>query len=124
MSTLLSDLAEIGYDAEWHCIPASAIGALHSRDRVWIIAYPHQNGRLHDRAVFRGMPDYVPGEGISAAPMGVFDSQWLLANGNLRDVRADDGISSCVDRLGACGNAVVPQIPEIIGHAILHAEAA
>ena len=37
---VLGDLAEIGYDAEWHCIPASAIGAHHHRDRVWIIAYP------------------------------------------------------------------------------------
>jgi hypothetical protein len=27
-------------------------------------------------------------------------------------------------RIGACGNAVVPQIPELIGRAILAAEAA
>ena len=38
----LYDLAEIGYDAEWHCIPASELGAHHHRDRVWIIAYPSQ----------------------------------------------------------------------------------
>ena len=38
--TVLQDLWEIGYNAEWHCIPASAIGALHRRDRIWIIAYP------------------------------------------------------------------------------------
>jgi len=37
---VLGDLAEIGYDCEWHCIPASAVGAPHLRDRVWIIAYP------------------------------------------------------------------------------------
>jgi|DEB0MinimDraft_3_1074331.scaffolds.fasta_scaffold30557_2 DNA (cytosine-5)-methyltransferase 1 len=37
---VLGDLAEIGYDAEWHCIPASAIGAHHHRDRIWIVAYP------------------------------------------------------------------------------------
>jgi DNA (cytosine-5)-methyltransferase 1 len=37
---VLGDLAEIGYDAEWDCIPASAIGAPHRRDRVWILAYP------------------------------------------------------------------------------------
>jgi len=36
----LYDLAEVGYDAQWHCISASAIGAPHHRDRVWIIAYP------------------------------------------------------------------------------------
>ena len=37
---VLGDLAEIGFDAEWHCIPASELGAHHHRDRVWIIAYP------------------------------------------------------------------------------------
>jgi DNA (cytosine-5)-methyltransferase 1 len=37
---VLWDISEIGYDAEWHCIPASALGAHHHRDRVWIIAYP------------------------------------------------------------------------------------
>lgn len=38
LDVVLGDLAEIGYDAEWHCIPASAVGAPHRRDRVWIIA--------------------------------------------------------------------------------------
>lgn len=37
-------LAEIGYDAEWEVIPASAIGACHVRERIWIIAYPNSNG--------------------------------------------------------------------------------
>lgn len=38
MGTVLGSLAAIGYDAEWHSIPASAVGAEHERDRVWIIA--------------------------------------------------------------------------------------
>ncbi len=42
--TVLQDLWEIGYDAEWHCIPASAIGAPHRRDRIWIIAHPTLKG--------------------------------------------------------------------------------
>lgn len=37
---VLQDLWEIGYNAEWHCIPASAFGAPHRRDRIWIIAHP------------------------------------------------------------------------------------
>jgi DNA (cytosine-5)-methyltransferase 1 len=36
---VLFDLSEVGYDAEWHCISASELGAHHHRDRVWIIAY-------------------------------------------------------------------------------------
>jgi DNA (cytosine-5)-methyltransferase 1 len=41
LDEVLRSLAEIGYDAEWHCIPASAVGAHHQRDRIWIMAYPN-----------------------------------------------------------------------------------
>ena len=40
LDRVLGDLSEIGFDAEWHCIPASAVGARHRRDRVWIVAHP------------------------------------------------------------------------------------
>jgi DNA (cytosine-5)-methyltransferase 1 len=39
---VLRDLASLGYRVEYHCIPAASIGALHRRDRVWLI------GRLPD----------------------------------------------------------------------------
>ena len=49
LGVVLGDLAEIGYDTEWHCIPASAVGAPHRRDRIWIVAHPgsveHKGGR-------------------------------------------------------------------------------
>ena len=35
---VLRALAQIGYNAEWHCIPASYVGANHIRDRIWIVA--------------------------------------------------------------------------------------
>lgn len=41
LDEVLRSLSEIGYDAEWHCIPASAVGAPHQRDRIWIVAYPN-----------------------------------------------------------------------------------
>lgn len=40
LATVLQDLSEIGYDAEWEIIPASAVGAPHFRERIWIVAYP------------------------------------------------------------------------------------
>lgn len=39
-AAVLHGLAQIGYDAEWHFLPASYVGASHRRARVWIIAYP------------------------------------------------------------------------------------
>lgn len=39
LGTVLRGLDEVGYDAEWHCIPSSAVGACHQRDRIWILAY-------------------------------------------------------------------------------------
>lgn len=42
MGVVLGDLASCGYDAEWDCIPASAFGAPHERDRAWIVAYSNK----------------------------------------------------------------------------------
>ena len=44
--SVLQDLWKIGYNAEWHCIPASAFGAPHRRDRIWIIAHPSCIGQI------------------------------------------------------------------------------
>ena len=56
MDDVLGALAEAGYDAEWACIPAAAVGACHQRDRWWCVAYP-QGGRWGAR----------PGQGASQA---------------------------------------------------------
>jgi DNA (cytosine-5)-methyltransferase 1 len=45
LGRLLGDLAEIGYDAEWDCLPAAAFGAPHLRNRIWIVAYPSSTRR-------------------------------------------------------------------------------
>jgi DNA (cytosine-5)-methyltransferase 1 len=39
LDTVLRELAEAGFDAEWACIPASAVDACHQRDRWWLVAY-------------------------------------------------------------------------------------
>jgi len=54
LDQVLRSLAEIGYDAEWHCIPACAIGAPHRRDRIWIVAY---TGRITTGAKVTGLSD-------------------------------------------------------------------
>lgn len=39
LGTVLGDLAEMGFDAEWGVLGASDIGASHKRERIWIMAY-------------------------------------------------------------------------------------
>lgn len=41
--TILKDLMEIGYDAEWDIISARSVGAPHLRERIWIVAYSNSN---------------------------------------------------------------------------------
>ncbi len=49
LDVVLGELAESGYDAEWDCIPASAVGAPHRRDRLFLLAYS-----AVDRSAFGG----------------------------------------------------------------------
>jgi DNA (cytosine-5)-methyltransferase 1 len=62
LDVVLGGLAALGYDAEWHCIPASAVGAPHRRDRVWIVANANGDSRA-PRALH-------PGEGSGGRDAG------------------------------------------------------
>jgi DNA (cytosine-5)-methyltransferase 1 len=55
---VLGDLAALGFDAEWDCIPASAFGAPHRRDRVFVVAYAQCQPRRPCRL---GQPEQGPG---------------------------------------------------------------
>jgi len=46
LGTVLGDLAEMGFDAEWGCISAAESGAHHKRDRMWILAYANRDREL------------------------------------------------------------------------------
>jgi DNA (cytosine-5)-methyltransferase 1 len=103
---VLGTLAALGMDAIWDCVPASAIGAPHERDRLWLVAYADGDResamRLHDEASWLPSltrvrwPEWAP----DPATLGM-----------------DDGLPRGMDRrrLTALGNAVVPQVAELIG---------
>lgn len=42
---VLHDLADLGFDAEWGLLSASAVGAPHRRERIWIVAHAERSGR-------------------------------------------------------------------------------
>jgi DNA (cytosine-5)-methyltransferase 1 len=151
LGRVLGDLAEIGYDAEWHCIPAAAVGADNIRDRIWIIAYPDGSGvkvpyerwrqqcqkemgqdaaadhadadgsrlprRMSARAIREDARAISPRLGLALSSAPAFPG--LDGAGSPVLGRGEDGIPHRVDRVHAIGNAVVPQIPEIIGKAIM-----
>lgn len=123
LDRVLNDLAAIGYDAEWHCVPASYVGAPHRRDRIWIVAYPHGE---HDReaipaAVELSRPANVEQWRDLRAELGRGDAlPGASSYGGI--LRAVHGLPHRAHRLRCLGNAVVPQIPEAIGRAILAVE--
>jgi DNA (cytosine-5)-methyltransferase 1 len=142
MGDVLGDLAALGYDAEWDCVPASALGANHRRDRVWIVAYSHGDPGDEGR----------PGEAVKG-PRGWHADRGTISAGDVADAdcaglnpgrrlgrtwpapqrgswwaaepavgRVADGVPARVDRLRGLGNAVVPQVAEHIGRLILKAD--
>jgi len=42
-TTVLAEIAALGYDAEWRVVSAASVGANHRRDRVIIVAYPNKS---------------------------------------------------------------------------------
>jgi DNA (cytosine-5)-methyltransferase 1 len=137
LGRVLGDLAALGFDAEWHCIPASAVGAPHVRDRVWIIAYADRNGERvsainAEMASLSTAADAASPRWNGAWSFGstttngsrafceLARSDWWLVEPDVG--RVAHGIPARVDRLRSLGNAVVPQIPEIIGRAIMSVE--
>lgn len=137
LALVLQDLCTIGYRAEWHCIPASAVGAPHQRDRIWIIANGYSNSNRQSTVAQHVKAPRVPGnvadtncprlEGQREKPRRVVaelsdlgDTRWWEVEPNVG--RVAHGVPRRMDRLKQLGNAVVPQIPEMIGKAILQYE--
>jgi DNA (cytosine-5)-methyltransferase 1 len=145
---VLRDLAACGYDAEWDCLPASAVGAPHRRDRVWIVAYPNIAGpqgwlragvpeRADEWAAGAGGASLADADECGFYPQRIYGCgeahegrawsattgyRWWRVEPNVG--RVAHGVSARVDRLRSLGNAVVPQVAEFIGRRILAADEA
>lgn len=136
LGTVLADLAESGYDAEWDGIPAAAVGAPHLRDRIWLVAARSElgwsladsdNGGPLDalqagrNATRHGGSDVAHSDGSGRGGGRPFRrpqrSGWWATEPAVG--RVAHGIPQRVDRLRGLGNAVVPQIPELIGRWIV-----
>jgi len=118
MGEVLGDLAEIGYDAEWHCIPASYVGARQLRDRVWIVANPERGGIQGRPVIAEAWSKTTREEQLAGF---LFPCAWPTVS-SARDYGTGHGIPDSVHRNQGLGNAVVPQIPELIGKIIMEIE--
>lgn len=109
---VLGDLSTLGFSARWDCIPAAVLGAPHGRDRIWIVAYAEGVEGIHEPDIGHELWRWVSDAG-NAWPACPWETPAAAVCG------VDDGVPFRVDRSQALGNAVVPQIPELIGNAIL-----
>lgn len=172
LDDVLSDLESEGYTAQTFIIPACAVGAIHRRDRCWIVARSNSKRKsgitldgIERQRIFTDADKLTNGQQYQYAPKTeqhnlkkqIYDvadtdnerlqRQPVAASHAGQRSRSDDkqpagcggsqlfrpiaaptqsavrhrnnGVSDNVARLKALGNAVVPQIPEMIGRAIL-----
>lgn len=108
MGTILSDLSQMGYDAEWDCIRASSIGAPHKRERVYIISYPNSFRCNRRKGLFQ-----------TAQEAGRFPTKREIWNSEPGMDRVAYGVPNRIQRVRALGNSVVPQVVEDIGKLII-----
>lgn len=127
--SVLRDLAEMGYDAEWYCISASAIGAPHRRERVFTVAHTSGHGLFSIREQDIGTEKDGKNKTKWSKNRTIFkvgyeskticSGQWKIRP---KAERMVDGIPNQLDRLKSLGNAVVPQVAELIASYIVEIE--
>jgi DNA (cytosine-5)-methyltransferase 1 len=140
LGVVLSDLAELGFDAEWGIVSAADTDAPHLRDRIWIMAYAQRKGL--ERTAGKGLHG-EGGEAIIAASRskemanamrqrqqgiiaGFADEKKRQKQGQRSDRsrshgfgrwptepdvgRVANGVAHRVDRIKALGNGQVPRV--------------
>lgn len=107
MSVVLADLFRLGYVAEWHCTPATAAGALHLRDRMYIVATRRD---LATGALLSNLDAYLSAFEAAAA--------WDEAP-EIPRVASDVPLRA--ERLTGLGNSIVPQVVTAFTLAMLDA---
>ncbi len=124
---VLGGLAALRYDAEWECLPAGAFGAIHGRDRIFVLACDTDSHDERSVGTSQGQRPKAAAigsvlrEGAERLPWR-YPSRpdWRSHWANEPAVgRVAHGVSSRMDRLHGIGNAVVPQISEWIGRRIV-----
>jgi DNA (cytosine-5)-methyltransferase 1 len=105
LDVVLGDLASCGYDAEWQMLPASAFGAPHRRDRIFIVAYPASEGL-----------EGIVGEVFEGARTRPTYSSWWDTEPDVARVAV--GLRDRIHRVTSLGNSVVPQVAQYVAECV------
>lgn len=115
LDDVLSDLEGAGYEAGTLDIPALGVDARHIRHRIWIVAHsrrreqpqpmhtervPAERHGQEESANQTGRPSVYPSRGAWPSDAGI--------------CRVADGIPARIHRVRGLGNAIVPQVAEVI----------
>jgi len=129
---IIEEFSQAGYDVWWETIPASAVGGGHRRERTWFVAYSVDAGlERHPRLLQYGDQSRREFKNPIGriTPESFFptrNSQWWWKDQSPIPIVVD-GVSDPAfwkEAVIATGNAVVPQIPEVIGRGIIAMEEA
>lgn len=118
--TILGDLAESGFDAEWDVVSASSVGAPHRRERLWVLAYskgiagPSKASDADCRST-RNRADVSRGWNNARSLFGKDYLDYQSPDTTGRAGKSPfclvvDGVAGQVDQLRAIGNGQVPQV--------------
>lgn len=100
LGTILKDLAEIGYNAEWGIVSAGDVGAPHKRERMWLLAHTNESGveRAWTELKTTGIDKRTRDNWKDAMPAVL---------------RIPNGVPHRVDRIERLGNAQVPAVARL-----------
>lgn len=128
---VLETLAARGFDAEWEILPASAFGAPHRRERVFLVAYARRVHEGRPKRIFERaghLADYQQPNGLAdwngvqidrtSRAATVRSACAALACEPLVS-RLDDGLPERLGALSGYGNAVVPAVGEFVGRCVM-----
>jgi DNA (cytosine-5)-methyltransferase 1 len=98
---VVKEIAKMGYDCRWITITASSVGALHKRERWFLLAHARRERFIE------GTNENIQSESKEPKRQDIDKFCWGEAE-SFMDRKAN-GIPGQLDRIKALGNAVVPQ---------------
>lgn len=124
IGTVLADLSQSGYDAEWCTLSAKDVGATHKRARIFIIAYSNiVSKRLAFHQVLRKGMEKKKLQAIKRVCIQDDKQKPLFEGFGFWGIKSElvpmvYGIPTKLvkNQITALGNAVVPQVAEVIAN--------